>query len=72
VKNPQSSPSIADLLADHELITAAINRAVRQAVLEHALAGNPVATWKDGKVVWIQPEEILAQFRPQPVTGSEG
>ncbi|HXG67154.1 MAG TPA: hypothetical protein VNO70_18775, partial [Blastocatellia bacterium] len=33
-------------------------RAVRQALLMHKRAGNPVASWKDGKVVMIPPEEI--------------
>jgi hypothetical protein len=54
--------SISELMADHALISAAIQRAVREAVLQHARAGHPVATSKDGKVIWIPPEEILAQF----------
>jgi hypothetical protein len=36
----------------------AMQRAVRKALLVHKKLGNPVATWKDGKVVWIPPEEI--------------
>jgi hypothetical protein len=58
--NEPKRPSIDELLADHALITAAIRRGVRAALLHHARAGNPVATWRDGKVVWIPPEEILA------------
>jgi len=57
----QKHSSLAERLADTALIGSAINRAVREAVLAHARAGNPVATWRDGKVVWIQPAEILAQ-----------
>jgi hypothetical protein len=60
-----SSPtraSIDEILADHDAITDALDRAVRDAVLTHARAGNPVATWRDGKVVWISPEEILARL----------
>jgi hypothetical protein len=34
--------------------------------LQHARAGNPVATMRDGKVVWIPPEEIFAQFATPP------
>jgi hypothetical protein len=52
----------SELLADQALIAAAVNRAAREAVLTHARAGRPVATLRDGKVVWIQPVEILAQF----------
>jgi hypothetical protein len=54
--------SIAELLADHDLITAAISRAVREAVLEHAHAGRPVAALENGKAVWVSPEEVLARF----------
>ena len=39
-------------------IVAVANRAVRKALREHKLAGNPVAVWRDGKVVVLQPEEI--------------
>jgi hypothetical protein len=36
----------------------AVRRLVRAAVLEHKRAGNPVCELQDGKVVWIQPEDI--------------
>jgi len=49
---------IGKLLADSDGVTRALTRAVRQALLQHKRAGNPVATWRDGKVVWIAPEEI--------------
>jgi hypothetical protein len=58
----QAQPSISELLANHALITEAINRAVREAVLNHARAGQPVATLQNGQVVWIQPEEILSRL----------
>ncbi len=68
--NGQSSPSISELLADHSLVTEAINRVVRQAVAQHAQAGQPVATWQDGKVIWIQPHEILSQLSNHPDVGT--
>jgi hypothetical protein len=37
-----------ELLNDRAVIAAVVQRAVREAVLAHARAGNPVATWKDG------------------------
>ena len=43
-----------------EQITAAIQRAVREAVINHARLGHSVPEWRDGKVVWVSPEEILA------------
>jgi hypothetical protein len=39
-------------------IDEAIIEAVRKARQEHKRAGNPVAEWRDGKVVWIAPEDI--------------
>ncbi len=35
-----------------------MGEAVRQALLQHKRAGNPIAVWRDGKVVWIPAEEI--------------
>jgi hypothetical protein len=66
-----SGDTVAERLADQAAITAAIQRAVWEAILAHARAGNPVAGWKDGKVVWVQPEEILARegHDPPPRSG---
>ncbi|MEQ8974450.1 MAG: hypothetical protein RIE73_29180 [Coleofasciculus sp. C1-SOL-03] len=52
---------ISLLLADRERINQALAKAVQDALLKHKQAGNPVAIWRDGKVVWIPPEEILAE-----------
>lgn len=41
-----------------EEINKAFERAVREALLKHKQAGNPVAIWRDGKVVLLQPDEI--------------
>ena len=39
-------------------INKAYERAVRQALLMHKRAGNPVAVERDGKLVILQPDEI--------------
>jgi hypothetical protein len=39
-------------------INRAYERAVREALLMHKRAGNPVAIERDGKVVILQPDEI--------------
>lgn len=44
--------------SDRSLLTSLIQKAVRDAVLEHKRAGNPVAGSVDGKVVIFQPEGI--------------
>ena len=49
---------IEALFADGTEIDRALKEAVRLALLEHKRAGNPIAEWRDGKVVWVPPEEI--------------
>jgi len=39
-------------------ISKACERAVREALIKHKKAGNPVAVSRDGKVVILQPDEI--------------
>ena len=42
-------------------IEAILREAGRQALLIHKKLGNPIASWQDGKVVIIPPEEILIE-----------
>ena len=56
-----ASPSglpLSERLRDLDLIEQALARAVRKALLRHKQAGNPIAVWRDGGVVWIAPEDI--------------
>ena len=50
--------SVTEVFRDGKTIQAALTRAVQEAVLMHKRIGNPIATWRDGKVVWLQPDEI--------------
>jgi hypothetical protein len=58
VADTTPSRSLSDRLRDVRLIEQALVRAVRDALLRHKQAGNPVAEWRDGKIVWIAPEDI--------------
>jgi hypothetical protein len=58
VADTTPSRSLSDRLKDAGLIERALRRAVQAALLRHKQAGNPVAVWRDGKVVWIAPEDI--------------
>ena len=49
---------IEELMSDDALIDNALAEAVRDALLQHKRAGNPIAVWEDGHVVWIAPDEI--------------
>jgi hypothetical protein len=48
-----------ELLRQAELLTAASQEAVREALLFHKRNGNSVAGWRDGRVVIVPPEEIV-------------
>lgn len=49
---------ITEVLSDPDKITKALVQGVREALLKHKQAGNSIVIWKDGKTVWLKPEEI--------------
>ncbi len=49
---------ITEAFADPEKITQALAQGIRDALLKHKQAGNPVVVWREGKAVWIEPEDI--------------
>lgn len=53
-----SEPTPLDRVEDLPRILQAMTEAVREALLRHKRLGNPVAVWREGRVVWLQPEEI--------------
>ena len=36
-----------------------LREAVAEALAEHKRLGNPIAVWRNGRAVWIPPEEIV-------------
>jgi hypothetical protein len=72
VKRPaKKDRSPAERVEDIPRILEALRLAVREALLRHKQAGNPVAVWRDGRVVWVRPEDLPGE-RPaaEVVTGS--
>jgi phosphopantothenate synthetase len=58
-KNTQvNEPKNGILGRYNEQINRAYERAVREALRKHKLAGNPVAISRNGNVVLLQPDEI--------------
>ncbi len=49
---------ILAVLQDDDLVQRALQKAARQAIHEHKEEGLPLAMWRDGKVVWVQAEEL--------------
>ncbi len=56
---------IEELMLDDALIDGALAEAVREALLQHKRAGNPIAVWEDGRVVWIPADEIVVEPAPR-------
>ena len=56
---PDSKLTPAERVKDTPRITRALRSAVREALQEHKRAGNPVAVWRNDRVEWIQPEDIV-------------
>jgi hypothetical protein len=46
-------PTITELFDEGTAIDEALREAARDARRFHKAIGNPMATWRDGKVVWI-------------------
>ncbi len=56
----RNTPASPHTMTDESLarMSRIMGEAVQQALLHHKRAGNPIAVWRDGRVVWIPPEEI--------------
>jgi hypothetical protein len=52
-----------------EAIERILQAAVRETLSMHKRLGNPIAVWKDGKVVIVPPEEIV--ISPEPLDPDE-
>ena len=63
-----TEPTITELFDDGSAIDEALREAARDARRLHKALGNPMATWQDGQVVWVQPEDIVVDI---PVEASE-
>lgn len=67
---------IDEMLARRAETAAAHEAANREALLEHARMGRSVSTWRDGKVVYVPPEEIFALYgldaNGKPLPGANG
>lgn len=58
MKPQQNEDKISSILNDSEKVREIIQSGIYAALLKHKQAGNSVCTWKNGKVFWVQPENI--------------
>ena len=61
----ENKSAIDALFEDGRVIDEALREAARDARRLHKALGNPMATWKDGQVVWVQPEDIDIDGDPE-------
>jgi hypothetical protein len=67
---------MADMIARNRTLEVAHEYAAKEALLEHARMGRPVASWRDGSVVMVTPAEIFSRYgfdefgRPLPDSDS--
>ena len=54
--------TIAEMIADSDLMTEAIRQGVREELLSHARAGNSVPVSENGQIVWLTPDEIYRRL----------
>ena len=57
----KSEKSIDEIFKEGSLIDKALKKAVQEALVRHKQAGNPIVVWRNGKIVWLKPEEIPVQ-----------
>ncbi len=68
---PEDTRTPAERVDDLPRILRAMRAGVRDALLRHKQAGNPIAVWQDGAVVWIPPEEITVDDEADAETDTE-
>jgi hypothetical protein len=54
----ENKSTIDELFEDGRAIDEALREAARDARRLRKALGNPMATWQNGRVVWVQPEDI--------------
>ncbi len=72
-KNLVPGRAPVDRVDDIPRILEAMRQAVREALLDHKRAGNPVAVWRNNRVEWIQPEDSPVELDDEPAaTAGDG
>lgn len=54
---------ISKFFKDPERVTAALQAGIQTALLRHKKMGNPICVSRNGKIIWIPPEDILVEIK---------
>lgn len=55
---PNSDATPVERAGDLDRIGRALRAGVRDALQRHKRDGDPVAVWREGRVVWLPPDQI--------------
>ena len=55
-------PSPAERVRDVDRILQEMRLAVREAITRHKKLGNPISVWRNGRVEWINAEDIPVEW----------
>ncbi len=59
MKNESSADdAISKFFQNPERVTQVLQAGIRLALRQHKQAGNPVCSWQNGEIVWIEPDKI--------------
>jgi hypothetical protein len=59
MKPQENKDRISQIMNDSKKVRDIIQLGINAALLKHKQAGNSVCEWKNGKVFWVQPENII-------------
>jgi hypothetical protein len=59
MKPQNNDDKIARIMNDSKKVRDIIQSGINEALLKHKQAGNPICEWKNDKVVWIEPADIV-------------
>ncbi len=51
---------------DLETLNRVLAEGVADALKRHQKLGQKVVTWRDGKIKWVEPEELFAESKLRP------
>lgn len=54
----KAEDEISRVFNDDNAVRTAIQTGINAALLKHKKLGHPICVWREGKVVWIAPENI--------------
>jgi hypothetical protein len=57
-KSNANDDPISKILHDPKKVTQIIQAGIKDALMKHKQAGNPICEWRDNKIIWISPEQI--------------